>query len=110
MTACPPLFWIIFANAAAVLASGLHWKQLRIWPPCHLWPAKNPPQKISKLLSGWAGTRWVVTLSHEQGQPSLKEQEEKTHAAGKETLMQNALVQEVIGAFPGAEIIEFKPV
>lgn len=39
------LFWTISANAAAAFASGLPWKQLRIWPPF----PKNLPSGLTRI-------------------------------------------------------------
>ena len=68
------------------------------------------PQKISKLLSQWTGNRWVVMVSQEQGQPSIKEQEDKRFGEQKQQALEHPLIKDVMGAFPGAEIIDFKPV
>jgi DNA polymerase-3 subunit gamma/tau len=67
------------------------------------------PQKISKLLSQWTGNRWVVMVSQEQGQPSIKEQEDKRFGEQKQQALEHPLIKDVMGAFPGAEIIDFKP-
>jgi DNA polymerase-3 subunit gamma/tau len=67
------------------------------------------PQKISKLLSQWTNERWVVTVSQEKGALSLMDQEKIQLQQKKDQLKHDPLVQEVLSAFPGAEVIDFKP-
>ena len=64
-------------------------------------PSKNAPKDLSgqvgKLLTGWTGQRWVVSVVNTPGLPSLHEQE-VAHAAA------DPLVKSILEAFPGATI------
>jgi len=60
--------------------------------------------RLGKLLGDWTGDRWVVSISQNEGEPTLREQA----AARDETLRHEAaahpLVRAVLDAFPGARI------
>lgn len=59
---------------------------------------------LSRFLNGHTARRWVVTVSRETGDPTLKEQEDKAEAGRKSAAAQNSLVRAVLETFPGAEI------
>jgi DNA polymerase III subunit gamma/tau len=71
-------------------------------------PTEGAPRdlanRLGKLLSDWTGERWVVSVSQNEGEPTLREQA----AARDETLRHEAaahpLVRAVLDAFPGARI------
>ncbi len=62
-------------------------------------------QTLARRLQEWTGTRWMVAVSNAQGQPSLKEQEEAKAREALSGVRAEPLVQSVLAAFPGAEII-----
>jgi DNA polymerase-3 subunit gamma/tau len=62
------------------------------------------PNKLGTLLSQWTGQRWVVTVSSELGEPTLKEQAEARAQSLKSEAAQDPLVRAVLEAFPGARI------
>jgi DNA polymerase-3 subunit gamma/tau len=65
--------------------------------------------KTMKFLDQWTGVRWVVTISQEQGDPTLAEQD----AAAKQKLLDAAellpVVQAVKESFPGAIVRKVIP-
>jgi DNA polymerase III subunit gamma/tau len=71
-------------------------------------PTEGAPRdlanRLGKLLCDWTGERWVVSISQNEGEPTLREQA----AARDETLRHEAaahpLVRAVLDAFPGARI------
>ncbi|MGH7125305.1 MAG: DNA polymerase III subunit gamma/tau, partial [Stellaceae bacterium] len=71
-------------------------------------PTEGAPRdlanRLGKLLGDWTGERWVVSISQNEGEPTLREQA----AARDETLRHEAaahpLVRAVLDAFPGARI------
>jgi DNA polymerase-3 subunit gamma/tau len=71
-------------------------------------PAEGAPRdlanRLGKLLGDWTGERWVVSVSQNEGEPTLREQA----AARDETLRHEAaahpLVRAVLDTFPGARI------
>jgi DNA polymerase-3 subunit gamma/tau len=68
--------------------------------------AAELPGQIAAKLHEWTGTRWVVMLSREAGEPTLYEQRMAAFEQEKQTLAKEPLVAEVLEMFPGAEIIE----
>jgi DNA polymerase-3 subunit gamma/tau len=71
-------------------------------------PTEGAPRdlanRLGKMLGDWTGERWVVSVSQNEGEPTLREQA----AARDETLRHEAaahpLVRAVLDAFPGARI------
>jgi len=62
------------------------------------------PNRLGQLLTEWTGTRWIVTVSREEGQPTLQEEAEARDASLKNEAAQHPLVRKVLEAFPGARI------
>jgi DNA polymerase III subunit gamma/tau len=62
------------------------------------------PNRLGQLLTEWTGTRWIVTVSREDGQPTLREEAEARDASLKNEAAQHPLVRKVLDAFPGARI------
>jgi DNA polymerase III subunit gamma/tau len=60
---------------------------------------------LSRKLSDWTGRRWIVVVSAEQGQPSLKSQNDARRAEFLTGVRADPLVQAVLARFPGAEIV-----
>ncbi|MBF0562486.1 MAG: DNA polymerase III subunit gamma/tau, partial [Alphaproteobacteria bacterium] len=65
---------------------------------------------LSRLLGEWTGRRWLVSVSSEDGQPTLREQDEATRQQQKGEATAHPLVQAVLAAFPGATIVEVRTV
>jgi len=71
-----------------------------------------PPSLAGELaakLSKWTGTRWVVIVSREDGQPPLGESRRKREAGEREAVSKDPLLQRVLREFPGAEITTVRP-
>jgi len=62
------------------------------------------PNRLGSLLSQWTGQRWVVSISSEPGEPTLKEQAEARAQSLKSAVARDPLVRAVLDAFPGARI------
>jgi DNA polymerase-3 subunit gamma/tau len=60
--------------------------------------------KTMKFLEQWTGTRWVVTISQEQGDPTLADQDAAAERKLMDAAEQLPVVQAVKEAFPGAVI------
>ncbi|HEY1503866.1 MAG TPA: DNA polymerase III subunit gamma/tau [Stellaceae bacterium] len=60
--------------------------------------------KLATLLSQWTGQRWLVSISSELGEPTLKEQAELRTQTMKSEAASDPLVRAVLDAFPGARI------
>jgi DNA polymerase-3 subunit gamma/tau len=74
-------------------------------------PNANAPKDLAgnlgKRLSDWTGRRWVVSLSQEQGEATLFEQEQQRKAEERARLLQHPKVQAVLETFPGAKLINY---
>ncbi len=66
-------------------------------------------QELSKKLADWTGRRWMVAVSAEAGQPSLRAQADARKAELKDVVREDPLVQAVLQRFPGAEIVDVRP-
>jgi DNA polymerase III subunit gamma/tau len=71
-------------------------------------PAAGAPRDLSnrlgQLLTQWTGTRWIVSVSGEEGEPSLHEQAEARDTSLRNEAAQHPLVRKVLETFPGARI------
>ncbi len=71
-------------------------------------PAIGAPRdlanRLGKLLGEWTGTRWVVSISGEEGAPTLREQAEVRALSLRNEAAQHPLVRAVLETFPGARI------
>lgn len=64
--------------------------------------------QIAACLTGWTGQKWVVTLSSEEGEPSLHEQQEMRKEKKLEQASAHPLVSSMLEQFPGAKIVNVK--
>jgi DNA polymerase-3 subunit gamma/tau len=73
-------------------------------------PGASPQlaQNLMRRLQEWTGIRWMVAISKAQGAPSLKEQAAATAKEKQSGLEIDPLVQKVLAAFPGAQIVSVK--
>ncbi|MEN3952341.1 DNA polymerase III subunit gamma/tau [Iodidimonas sp. SYSU 1G8] len=60
--------------------------------------------KLSQRLSEWTGTRWIVTVSREQGEATLTEQKQASDARIHNEVIEHPLVRAALRAFPGAQV------
>ncbi|MBI1180851.1 MAG: DNA polymerase III subunit gamma/tau [Alphaproteobacteria bacterium] len=68
---------------------------------------RAPPDLIGRLgqrLSEWTGERWVVTVSREAGEPTLREQKEAAQRRLQTEVEAHPLVQAALRVFPGAQV------
>jgi len=66
--------------------------------------SKDLATRVSKLLGEWTGRPWLVSLSKEQGQPTLRQQQIEAEFKRKQDAANHPLVQAILLAFPGASI------
>jgi DNA polymerase-3 subunit gamma/tau len=71
--------------------------------------AQTLVNELSGKLTMWTGRPWVVVLSREPGQPTLKAQMDARDAELKRGVRADPLVQAVLERFPGAEIVAVRP-
>ena len=72
-------------------------------------PRNNPPadlaQRLAERLRGWtAGQRWAVTITNEDGAPTIAETREAQARADRDRALTLPIVQQVLAAFPGATL------
>jgi DNA polymerase-3 subunit gamma/tau len=60
---------------------------------------------IAQRLRDWTGERWIVTVSRENGMPTIAEQRAAAERAKKDAVAAEPFVRAVLDAFPGAEIV-----
>ena len=61
--------------------------------------------ELGRKLSEWTGRRWMVIVSAEAGEPTVRAQQEARRAALEDDIRADPLVQAVLAKFPGAEIV-----
>jgi len=64
----------------------------------------NLANRLSQRLCEWTGLRWIVSVSSEQGAPSLEQQARAAADAAREAAARHPLVQAALAAFPGSVI------
>jgi DNA polymerase-3 subunit gamma/tau len=73
-------------------------------------PSADAPRDLStrlgRFLSEATGRRWLIALSHEEGQPTLRQQEAARAAARIARLADHPLVAAALSLFPGAKIVQ----
>ena len=95
------LFLAVFASAGLIPT---------IFEPgrIELRPTEAAPRdlanRLGQLLSQWTGQRWLVSVSAEAGQPTLREAAELRERVLRSKAAQHPLVRAVLETFPGARI------
>jgi DNA polymerase-3 subunit gamma/tau len=69
---------------------------------------KTLVNELSRKISQWTNRRWMVVVSQEPGQPTVRSQVDARQAALKTGLAADPLVQAVLARFPGAEIVDVR--
>jgi DNA polymerase-3 subunit gamma/tau len=59
---------------------------------------------VSEKLREWTGMTWFVSVSSEQGEPTLGQQRERAAADRRSAALSHPLVQAALETFPGAEV------
>lgn len=72
-------------------------------------PHGNPPaelaQRLAERLRGWTGgQRWAVTITNEDGAPTIAQTRDAQTLADRDRAMTLPIVQQVLAAFPGATL------
>jgi DNA polymerase-3 subunit gamma/tau len=63
---------------------------------------------LGKRLEEWTGKRWVLSISAEQGHPTLAEQEAQENDARMDDAKSDPAVEAIMMQFPGARIIDIR--
>jgi DNA polymerase-3 subunit gamma/tau len=67
-------------------------------------------QQITNRLKEWTGNRWIVTISNEAGEPTLRELRDAKDAERMRGVRAEPLVRSVLERFPGAEIVAVRTI
>jgi DNA polymerase-3 subunit gamma/tau len=67
--------------------------------------AKSQVGELGRKLSQWTGRRWMVIVSSEQGQATVKEQADARQSELELGVRADPLVKAVLDKFPGAQIV-----
>jgi DNA polymerase III subunit gamma/tau len=70
--------------------------------------ARTLVHDLSRKLSQWTNRRWMVVVSAEAGEPTVRAQIEARQADLKIGVRADPLVQAVLARFPGAEIVDVR--
>jgi DNA polymerase-3 subunit gamma/tau len=65
--------------------------------------------EIQKKLTDWTGRRWMVSLSREEGEQTIRERQLAEQADRERGVRAHPAVQAIMARFPGAEIIAVRP-
>ena len=68
----------------------------------------NLPNRVAACLAEWTGKRWLVSVSAQTGEKTLKEQAADLAQAQRAEAARHPLIQAVLAAFPGATIDEVR--
>ena len=64
---------------------------------------------LGAKLTEWTGARWIVAVSDEEGEETLRDQVSRNRARELEEIMAHPSVQAVFEHFPDAEITDVRP-
>ncbi len=67
--------------------------------------SKSMVGDLARKISQWTGRRWMVVVSGEQGQPTIRSQNEARRAELERGVQADPLVKAVMARFPGAQIV-----
>jgi DNA polymerase-3 subunit gamma/tau len=70
--------------------------------------AKTLVNDLARKLSQWTNRRWMVVVSAEAGEATVKSQNDARQAELKTGVRADPLVQAVLARFPGAEIVDVR--
>ena len=65
----------------------------------------NLASRFGAVLEKACGSRWVISISQEAGETTLREQQRSEEAAKREAVMRHPLVQAVTETFPDAKLV-----
>ena len=68
----------------------------------------NLAADLGKKLQEWTGRRWLVVVSSQQGQATLREVSDRETAQVLADVSSNQVVRAVLDAFPGARVVDVR--
>jgi DNA polymerase-3 subunit gamma/tau len=70
--------------------------------------AKTLVNELARKLSQWTNRRWMVVVSADAGEPTVKSQIDARQAELKTGVRSDPLVRAVLARFPGAEVVDVR--
>jgi DNA polymerase-3 subunit gamma/tau len=64
--------------------------------------------QMSERLSQWTGQRWIVSISREQGEPTIGEQRQSEAQSVMNEVKASPIIAEALKVFPGAQVIDIR--
>ncbi len=64
--------------------------------------------QMAQKLTEWTGQRWVVSLSREEGAPTIASRKQAAQQNLRSEIESSPIVAEVLRVFPGAKIVDIK--
>jgi len=64
----------------------------------------NLPNRIGELLTAWTGQRWIVSVSNEAGQATLRDQDVARGEAAYAKALEHPIVKKALALFPDAHV------
>ena len=71
-------------------------------------PAKDFLPTLAKRLEEWTGKRWMLSVSQEEGQPTLAEVERAEQAVRMDDAKSDPAVDAIMKHFPGSRIVNIR--
>lgn len=63
---------------------------------------------IQRKVSEWTGRRWIVAISSQPGEPTLRQRAEEEAESRLRGVAADPVIQAVLSRFPGAEIVDVR--
>jgi DNA polymerase-3 subunit gamma/tau len=67
------------------------------------------PRELAAVLKSATGATWSVSISDQESEPSLLQQEKMAEERARADVLSDPAVQAVIAAFPDAQLESFQP-
>ncbi len=64
----------------------------------------NLSNRVGELLTAWTGKRWMVSVSNDAGEPTLRAQADARAAAAHQSALAHPIVRKALAVFPGAQV------
>jgi len=70
--------------------------------------SKSFVKDLSLKLFEWTNSRWIITLSKENGNPTLKESDQANKSQILSSIKKSELITKIEQVFPDIELIDIK--
>ncbi|MEM9331274.1 MAG: DNA polymerase III subunit gamma/tau, partial [Pseudomonadota bacterium] len=71
-------------------------------------PSRDFLTKLAKRLEEWTGKRWMLSISQEEGAPTLAELDRAENEAQLDNAKSVPAVEAIMRQFPGAKIVDIR--